>query len=116
MGDENGPDKCRDVFERALGSCGIHVSMGSLIWDMYRDFEAALLGTAETEEKLQSQETRFISLCRRQLSVPLLGMRKTYEDLKSKIDVDENTESGYKKAIARLSTLEGWEAKLVCSK
>jgi len=42
-------------------------------------------------------------------------MSKTYEDLKSKIDVDENTESGYKKAIARLSVLEDWEAKLVCA-
>lgn len=113
MGSENGQQKCREVFERALGSCGIHASMGSLVWDMYRDFEAALLGTTTTEEELQAQENRFISLCRRQLSVPLLGLRKTYEDMKAKIEIDENTEKAYKSAVDRLSSLETWEAKLV---
>lgn len=113
MNTENGQQKCRDVFERALASCGIHVAMGSLVWDMYRDFEAALLGTVATEEQLQSQENRFISLCRRQLSVPLLGMTKTYEDVKSKIDVDENTQMSYKKALSRLEDLETLEARLI---
>lgn len=113
MDSEGGQARCRDVFERALGSCGLHVSMGSVIWDMYRDFEAALLGTTTNEEQLKAQENRYISLCRRQLSVPLLGMASTHEDLKAKIDIDENTESSYKKALERMEVLETWESKLI---
>lgn len=113
MGTESGTERCRETFERALGTCGLHVSLGSIIWDMYRDFEAALLGTTTSEDDLQAQESRFMSLCRRQLSVPLLGMGTTYEYVKSKIEIDDNTVNAYKKALSRLKTLETWEAKLV---
>lgn len=116
MNEENGVVRCRDVFERALGCCGLNVAMGSLIWDTYRDFEAALLATMVTEEQQLEQEKRFIALCKRQLAVPLLGMKNTFNLLKNKIDIDENVESAYKKALDRLKYLESWEAKLVCFK
>lgn len=113
MSDENGNTRCRDVFERAITCCGLNVAMGSLIWDTYRDFEAALLSTMITEEKQLEQEQRYISLCKRQLAVPLLGMKDTFDQLRTKIELDENTEDAYKKAMERLKDLESWEAKLV---
>lgn len=114
-GDVDGVSKCRDVFERAISACGLNVAMGSLIWDTYRDFEFALMSTFATEEEIEAQEKRYIALCKRQLSVPLLDMKHTYEQLAEKIDLDENTEIAYKKAVDRLEALEEWEAKLVSS-
>jgi len=114
MDGEGGMEKCRDIFERALASCGLNVSMGSLIWDAYRDFEGALIGSQQTEELLKAQEQRYVSLCRRQLKVPLFDMEKTYATVEQKLgEINEATRSGYEIARKKLREIEEWEVKLV---
>lgn len=43
MGQIDGISHIRDVFERALGTAGLHVSAGSSLWEAYREFENALM-------------------------------------------------------------------------
>ena len=43
MGEENGIQKVRSVFERAITAVGLHVTKGAMIWDAYREFENAIL-------------------------------------------------------------------------
>ena len=43
MGEEDGVKKVRDVFDKALTHCGLHVSKGATLWEAYREFESAIL-------------------------------------------------------------------------
>ena len=113
MGEEGGIQNCRDVCERAVGAAGLHVSLGSLLWDAYRDFEAAILGLCATENDRMEQEKRYINLCKRQLSIPLLGMEEKFEDISSKIDIDEATREAYAAAVKKLHAIESFEQELV---
>lgn len=40
-----GISKARDLFERALTACGLHVSEGSTLWEAYRSYEEAILSS-----------------------------------------------------------------------
>lgn len=33
----------RDVFEKAIVSCGLHVAQAGLLWDAYLEFELAVM-------------------------------------------------------------------------
>ncbi|KAI9107339.1 hypothetical protein K1719_021727 [Acacia pycnantha] len=74
-----GITKARDLFERALTAAGLHVADGNKIWDLYREFEQAILLTIdETDvEAKDKQVQRIRTLFHRQLSVPLAGMSST---------------------------------------
>lgn len=59
MAGEGGMRHVRDVFERALTAAGLHVTKGAMIWEAYREFEAAVLAglmvrTALGEKQLHS--------------------------------------------------------------
>ena len=43
MGEEGGVIKVREVFDKALTACGLHVSKGENLWEAYREFENAIL-------------------------------------------------------------------------
>lgn len=43
----DGISKARNLFERALTAAGLHVAEGGRIWELYRDFEQAILITID---------------------------------------------------------------------
>lgn len=43
MSDTSGTDTIRDLMERALAAGGLHVPNGSLIWEVYNEFEKFIL-------------------------------------------------------------------------
>jgi len=83
MSEDGGLASVRDTFERALTAVGIHVAMGSMLWEAYREFESAMLAglqptpgsvaDAEAVKQIDTQMKRIAKLFQRQLSVPLVG-------------------------------------------
>lgn len=43
----DGISKARNLFERAITAAGLHVSEGSKIWELYREFEQAIFCTID---------------------------------------------------------------------
>jgi hypothetical protein len=43
MGEEDGVTRVREVFDKALTACGLHVTKGDNLWEAYREFENAIL-------------------------------------------------------------------------
>ncbi len=41
------PASAREVLERAIAACGLHVAKGCIIWDVYRIYETMLLDTMQ---------------------------------------------------------------------
>ena len=70
---EKGIENARNVCERAVNAVGIHVARGSLIWEVFREFENAILSIFKDTEKEQEQRNRIDRLFKRQLALPLLG-------------------------------------------
>ena len=76
------------------------------------------------KEELNAQKKRLITLFRRQLACPLLDMEKTYQEFnewlnqepnrKDGVDI-KNIESGFKKALLKLSKILPFEEQLVIS-
>ncbi|GFP80445.1 squamous cell carcinoma antigen recognized by t-cells 3 [Phtheirospermum japonicum] len=46
----SGISKARNLFERALTAAGLHVAEGHKIWELYREFEQAILFTIEESD------------------------------------------------------------------
>ncbi|VFQ84839.1 unnamed protein product [Cuscuta campestris] len=125
----DGISKARNLFERALTAAGLHVTEGGRIWELYREFEQAILFTFdETDlEVKEKQIQRVRNLFHRQLSVPLEDMRKTllaYKDWEVEhggiVDVNSNDLDGlsshvasvYKKALEILNARLEFEAQI----
>ncbi|KAK7874320.1 hypothetical protein R5R35_007795 [Gryllus longicercus] len=127
MGDQNGMDNVRAVFERALTAAGLHVSKGVVLWEAYREFEQCMLTMIEanadaSDEDKEVQKRKLDSLFRRQLSVPLLEMERAYEEYVSWIGggsregqngLDENVNRVYKKALEKLGKVLPFEMQLM---
>ncbi|XP_022913812.1 squamous cell carcinoma antigen recognized by T-cells 3 [Onthophagus taurus] len=80
-------EETREIFEMGVSVIGIHVSEGSLIWDMYREFEMAHLSVTKPEsEEFTEQLNRVINLYHRQLRVPLLDMENTMKEYQQFIE------------------------------
>ncbi len=47
IGTQDGIAQARSVFERAITAVGLHVAKGSAVWEVYREFENALLDTMQ---------------------------------------------------------------------
>ncbi|KAM4808536.1 squamous cell carcinoma antigen recognized by T-cells 3 isoform 2-T2 [Rhinophrynus dorsalis] len=121
MGEEGGIAKVRSVFERALTAVGLHMTKGSTVWDAYREFENAILGTIqpmpgsipspEQQQMLNSQLERIHTLFRRQLSVPLLDMTSTYAEYEewSEEPIPETVIQSYKKALHQMEQCKPYE-------
>lgn len=43
MAHDNSADGVRLILERAVSACGMHVSKGVLIWQMFKEFEVTIL-------------------------------------------------------------------------
>ncbi|KAH9750298.1 EMBRYO DEFECTIVE 140 [Citrus sinensis] len=81
----DGISKARNLFERAITAAGLHVSEGSKIWELYREFELAIfcrIDETNLKEK-EKQVQRIRSIFHRQLSVPLANSSATLLAYKS---------------------------------
>lgn len=104
----------RSTFEKAIIAAGLHVTEGSSIWEGYKEFETDILESLEqmvTEEnketmmeKISSQRERVMSVFKRQLAVPLLGMQATLREFEDWLEdsVPDAVMIGYEKALAKL--------------
>ncbi|KAH6825918.1 EMBRYO DEFECTIVE 140 [Perilla frutescens var. hirtella] len=74
-----GISKARNLFERALTAAGLHVAGGHRIWELYREFEQAILFTiGETDSAAKEKQIQRVrSLFHRQLSIPLTNLKST---------------------------------------
>jgi len=104
-----GRAEARRVHEEALVACGLHAAKGGLVWDSYREVEAALLALAG-EEAREEQRARLAKVFARQLRQPLLGMEGTWREwVEWREAEDKAVEVDYKKARQRLGKREGLE-------
>ncbi|KAK9213759.1 hypothetical protein WN944_005744 [Citrus x changshan-huyou] len=81
----DGISKARNLFEQAVTAAGLHVSEGSKIWELYREFELAIfcrIDETNLKEK-EKQVQRIRSIFHRQLSVPLANSSATLLAYKS---------------------------------
>ncbi|XP_072271437.1 squamous cell carcinoma antigen recognized by T-cells 3 [Pyxicephalus adspersus] len=127
MGDEGGIAKVRSIFERALTAVGLHMTKGSAIWDAYREFENAILGTIqpmpgtipsqEQQQMLNDQLERIHTLFKRQLGVPLLDMETTYAEYVdwSEEPIADSIVQSYKKALQQVEKYKLYEEALLAA-
>ncbi|XP_040272553.1 squamous cell carcinoma antigen recognized by T-cells 3 [Bufo bufo] len=127
MGAEGGIAKVRGIFERALTAVGLHMTKGSSIWDAYREFENAILGTiqplpgtipsAEQQQMLNTQLEKIHTLFKRQIGVPLLDMASTYAEYEewSEEPIPESVNQNYKKAIQLVEKYKPYEEALLAA-
>ncbi|MEE6509576.1 hypothetical protein FKM82_026923 [Ascaphus truei] len=125
MGEEGGIAKVRSIFERALTAVGLHMTKGSTVWDAYREFENAILGTiqpmpgsipsAEQQQMLNAQLERIHTLFKRQLGVPLLDMDSTYAEYGewSEDPIPEAVTQAYRKALQQMEKCKPYEEALL---
>ncbi|KAJ0937713.1 putative RNA recognition motif domain, tetratricopeptide-like helical domain superfamily [Helianthus annuus] len=127
-----GISKARDLFERALIACGLHVAEGSKLWEAYRSFEEAILNSmGETDlESREKQVQRVRNIFHRHLSIPHSDMTSTlltYKAWESEhgntLDVNSSSTDGisphvasaYQKALDMLSVRADFEEKIAGS-
>ncbi|XP_014219873.1 squamous cell carcinoma antigen recognized by T-cells 3 [Copidosoma floridanum] len=122
--DKETTEKIRNLFEKALTAAGLHVMKGALIWDAFREFENFLLLMIDSDGPEKMDEVNRIGkLYRRQLSCPLYGMEKTFEEYGiwrstegSDCAEDEKIiKSNYEKASMQLNARLPFELKLESS-
>ncbi|KAL2477653.1 embryo defective [Forsythia ovata] len=124
-----GISKARNLFERAITAAGLHVAEGGRIWELYREFEQAILLTIEEtdSEARERQIQRIRNLFHRQLSVPLVDLTSTLLTYKaweadqgvtvdvtsSKCDgLPSHFVSAYQKALEMLNDRAPFEEKI----
>ena len=86
----NAIEELRDLFERGLSTCAVHLPNGSLFWAAFIEVEQAKLialssnfnenSNDDIREKLLQQVDFILKLYRRQLSIPLRGMKSVYDE------------------------------------
>ena len=120
IGTEEGVSSAREVFEKALTSCGRNIAKGCHIWDAYRELETVLLsmlpaeGSADQLEAHSDQRKKVENIFRRQLRIPLQGMSTTMKEYKEFVggEVDSNLLSEFNKANKKLKDRQVYEDKL----
>ncbi|MBN3304250.1 SART3 protein, partial [Amia calva] len=125
IGTQGGIDKVREIFERALTAVGLHMTKGAAVWEAYREFENAILGTIqpapgtvptpEQQELLNTQLERIHTLFRRQLAIPLLEMEATYAEYEEWSDkgIASTVSQLYKKALQQMEKSKPYEEALL---
>ncbi|KAD4179650.1 hypothetical protein R6Q59_031994 [Mikania micrantha] len=124
--------KARDLFERALIACGLHIAEGSKLWEAYRSFEESVVNSMD-DTKLESKEKqvqRIRNIFHRHLSIPHGDMTSTlltykaweYEhgntpdvNSSSTDEISPHVASAYQKALDMLSVRVDFEEKIVQS-
>ncbi|XP_065333325.1 squamous cell carcinoma antigen recognized by T-cells 3 [Cloeon dipterum] len=125
MGSEGGIERIRALFERSITAVGLHVAKGAVVWDAFREFENVILTTFEPQpgsvpsteqiERQRAQRERIQNLFKRQLSVPLLDMEATREELRDWAIADEEATAlyGYERALSKLKEIHPFEENLL---
>ncbi|KAJ9552674.1 hypothetical protein OSB04_016719 [Centaurea solstitialis] len=125
-----GISKARDLFERALIACGLHVAEGSKLWEAYKSYEEAVLDSMDATdvESREKQVQRIRTIFHRQMSIPHQDMMSTLLTYKAweaehggTLDVSSSSTEGipahvastYQKAIEMLSIRADFEEKIV---
>ncbi|GFQ70924.1 squamous cell carcinoma antigen recognized by T-cells 3 [Trichonephila clavata] len=116
-----GLDNVRQTFEKGATAVGIHVTQGCLIWEAYREFEIVYLlhikKKGATPKEISDQEERIYNIFKRQLSIPLFDMERTYTEFKE-FEMEEYKPTNsyinqtYKKALNKLKQLQPYEDAL----
>ncbi|XP_006640406.1 squamous cell carcinoma antigen recognized by T-cells 3 [Lepisosteus oculatus] len=125
IGTQGGIQKVREIFERALTAVGLHMTKGTAVWEAFREFENAILGTVqplpgsvptpEQQALLNAQLERIHTLFRRQLAVPLLDMEATYAEYEEWSDkaISAAVTQQYKKALQQMEKSKPYEEALL---
>ncbi|XP_067861844.1 squamous cell carcinoma antigen recognized by T-cells 3 [Heptranchias perlo] len=125
IGQQGGIERARGIFDRALTAVGLHMTKGAAIWEAFREFENAILGTLqplagsiltpEQQEMTNAQLDRIHTLFKRQLGVPLLDMEATYAEYEEWADElpNESVTQLYKKAIQQMEKCKPYEEDLL---
>ncbi|GER38939.1 hypothetical protein STAS_15485 [Striga asiatica] len=125
----SGISKARNLFERALTAAGLHVAEGHRIWELYREFEQAILFTIEETDSgaREKQIQRIRNLFHRQLSIPLADLQSTllaykaweadngssYDINSSELDgLPSHVVSVYQKALEMLNARANFEERI----
>ena len=109
VGTEEGNQRVRGVFEKAISAVGLNMNEGGLIWDAYREFEIALLQCSPGD---QAQRDRVEKVFKRQLAVPLLEMKATLEEylqFTGQGKPDKSVESSFNQAKKMLEDRKKFE-------
>jgi len=119
IGSEEGIVKAREVHEKAIVACGLHVSKGSLVWETYKEFENALLsmmpssGSEELEKRYLEQKNRITSIYKRQLRIPLLGSEQTFSEYSQFVETPEpHVTTDFNRTKEKLKAREKFESNL----
>ncbi|GCC23990.1 hypothetical protein chiPu_0002388 [Chiloscyllium punctatum] len=125
IGQQGGIERARAIFDRALTAAGLHMTKGVAIWEAFREFENAILGTLqaspgsiltpEQQEVVNAQLERIHTLFKRQLGVPLLDMETTYAEYEEWADElpSESVTQTYKKALQQMEKRKPFEESLL---
>jgi hypothetical protein len=131
MGEPNGIENVRLICEQALKVAGLHVKKGYALWEVYREFEGALLagyqhscsGSVQTEQQtkqINDQIERINRIFCLQLNTCLDNLSNTIEEFKQFDEINENkTKSGeemkqiYEKTLTKYLQIEPFEEALV---
>ncbi|XP_038646289.1 squamous cell carcinoma antigen recognized by T-cells 3 [Scyliorhinus canicula] len=124
IGQQGGIEKARGIFDRALTAVGLHMTKGVAIWEAFREFENAILGTLqpsvgsiltpEQQEMVNAQLERIHTLFKRQLGVPLLDMETTYAEYEEWADEpNKSVTEVYKKAQQQMEKRKPYEENLL---
>ncbi|XP_072921621.1 squamous cell carcinoma antigen recognized by T-cells 3 [Hemitrygon akajei] len=125
IGLQGGIERARGIFDRALTAVGLHMTKGLAIWEAFREFENAILGTlqplpgtiltSEQQEMMKTQLDRVHTLFKRQLTIPLLDMESTYAEYETWADEvpSESVIQSYKKALEQMEKRKPFEEALL---
>ncbi|XP_062890196.1 squamous cell carcinoma antigen recognized by T-cells 3 [Mobula hypostoma] len=125
IGLQGGIERARGIFDRALTAVGLHMTKGLAIWEAFREFENAILGTlqplpgtivtSEQQEMMKTQLDRVHTLFKRQLTIPLLDMESTYAEYEAWADEvpNESVIQLYKKALEQMEKRKPFEEALL---
>ncbi|KAM3826001.1 squamous cell carcinoma antigen recognized by T-cells 3 isoform 2-T2 [Vipera latastei] len=128
IGREGGIERVRSIMERALIAVGLHVTQGAAIWQVYREFENALLATMkpppdcvptpEQQRTIKLQLERIHALYRRELSVPLIDMESALLEYENWTEepIPEAVLQNYAKAVQQLRKYKPYEEDLLIAK
>ena len=127
MGETNGIENVRAICENAIKLAGLHFTKGCSLWEVYREFETALLagyqqsyaGSVQTEQQtaqLNKQIEKINRIFRLQLGVCLNSLSNSLEEFKEFDESFANSEQIkqiYQQTERKLKEIESFETALV---
>jgi hypothetical protein len=127
MGEPNGIENVRAICERAIKLAGLHVTKGHALWEVYREFETALLagyqqacaGSVQTEQQssqLNAQIEKIYRIFRLQLAVCSQTLETTFTEFKEFDEVKANSDEikqVYEDSTKKYQEIEPFELALV---